>query len=338
MGRPRHGPVFTLMSRTRAAFKLALRYCKDHDEMMRANAHAKSLACKDYKGFWNGINKQNNANSTKHATVVNGCSDVDSICTMWRDHFEKLYNSVLDVHYKNLLFSRLAQCNSDDKGFQLTVYDIVDCVSRQKSGKAAGLDGIPMEAIIYGGHKLYVHLCFLFNIFLKVGYLPRSFMQAVIIPLVKSKSGDLSDVNNYRAITISTCLSKLFESVIATEVYTSDNCDKYQFGFKSHHSTGLCTHVFKQTVDYYVNRGSHVFASFIDFSKAFDSVNYWKLFNKLMDDKIDMQIVKILTYSYTRQEVCVRWLTALSSFFSLVTGHAKGVSCPHIYSIAIFVS
>ena len=72
-----------------------------------------------------------------------------------------------------------------------------------------------MEALIYGGHKLYVHLCLLFNMFLKTGYLPRAFMQAVVVPLVKCKTGNLADINNYRAIAISTALSKLFESVIA---------------------------------------------------------------------------------------------------------------------------
>ena len=54
-GRQRHGPVFMLMSRTRAAFKLALRHCRDHEEMLRANAYANSLASKDFKAFWNGI-------------------------------------------------------------------------------------------------------------------------------------------------------------------------------------------------------------------------------------------------------------------------------------------
>jgi len=75
-GRPRHGPVFMLMSLTRAAFKLALRYCRDHEEMLRANAYANGLASKDFRAFWNGINKQNNANSTKHATVVLLLTDV----------------------------------------------------------------------------------------------------------------------------------------------------------------------------------------------------------------------------------------------------------------------
>jgi len=34
----------------------------------------------------------------------------------------------------------------------------------------------------------------------------------------------------------------------------------------------LCTYTLKHTVDYYTSRGSHVFACFIDYSKAFDTV------------------------------------------------------------------
>ena len=56
-------------------------------------------------------------------------------------------------------------------------------------------------------------------------------MHSVIIPLVKDKSGDLSDVNNYRAIAVSTSMSKLFESIIAREVTSYAEADKYQFGF-----------------------------------------------------------------------------------------------------------
>ena len=61
-------------------------------------------------------------------------------------------------------------------------------------------------------------LCPLFNIFLKTGYLPKTLMQSVIVPLVKCKIGDMSDINDYRVIAISTVLSKLFESVTAKEV------------------------------------------------------------------------------------------------------------------------
>ena len=99
-------------------------------------------------------------------------------------------------------------------------------------------------------------------------------MQSVIIPLIKCKSGDLTDVNNYRVIAISTSMSKLFETVIAHHFAVDGDSDKYQYGFKKKHSTSLCTGVFKRTVKYYTSRGSHVFACFVNFTKAFDKMNY----------------------------------------------------------------
>jgi len=50
------------------------------------------------------------------------------------------------------------------------------------------------------------------------------------------------------------------------------------------HSTSLCAAIIKQSIEYYINRGSHVFVCFIDFSKAFD--NYWILFKQLLDDGV----------------------------------------------------
>jgi len=43
-------------------------------------------------------------------------------------------------------------------------------------------------------------------------------MHSIIIPLVKCKGGDLADVNNYRAITLSNSVTKLFESVISNKL------------------------------------------------------------------------------------------------------------------------
>ena len=155
-----------------------------------------------------------------------------------------------------------------------------------------------MEALIYGGHRVCVHLCLLFKLFITSGYLPVSLMHCVILPLVKNKGGDMSDLNNYRAIAVSSAVSTLFESVITCHFENKVEVDKYQFGFKPGHSTSLCTSLFKQTVDYYKN---HVFVCFVDFHKAFDSVNYWKLFNKLLDDNINSNIIKLLAFWYSNQ-------------------------------------
>ena len=68
-------------------------------------------------------------------------------------------------------------------------------------------------------------------------FLPDIFCQAVIIPLVKCKTGDLSDVNNYRAIAISTAVSKNLEHILLDFLQAGEVADDYQFGFKKHHST-----------------------------------------------------------------------------------------------------
>ena len=60
----------------------------------------------------------------------------------------------------------------------------------------------------------------------------------------------------------------------------------YQFGFKKGHSTGTCTSIVKRTIDNYLKRGSYVFTCFIDFSKAFDRVNFWKLFLQMLEEVV----------------------------------------------------
>ena len=81
--------------------------------------------------------------------------------------------------------------------------------------------------------------------------------------------------NNYRPIAIATIVSKLFESVIFYKceefLLTCDN----QFGFKPKHSTELCICTLKEFTDYYKQRSTTVFFTFLDASKAFDKINFW---------------------------------------------------------------
>ena len=80
----------------------------------------------------------------------------------------------------------------------------------------------------------------------------------------------------------------------------------------------------KQVTDYYTERGSHVFACFVIFSKAFDRVNYWKLFHVLLDDGVDKQIIRLLSYWYSDHEACVRWHNCTSTFFKTDNGTRQG--------------
>ena len=98
-------------------------------------------------------------------------------------------------------------------------------------------------------------------------------IETTIVPIVKNRSGNLSDSSNYRTIALATLVSKMFECVLlfscAEYLYTSDN----QFSFKSSHSTDLCIYTLKEFIDYYKTRGTTVYVTFLDVSKAFDRID-----------------------------------------------------------------
>ena len=87
-------------------------------------------------------------------------------------------------------------------------------------------------------------------------------------------------------------------------------------------------------INYYASHDSHVFLCFTDFTKAFDKVNYWKLFNMLLDDGISISLVYLLSYWYSSQEMSVKWNCVSSSgCFTIGNGTRQGgVQSPYLFS------
>jgi len=127
----------------------------------------------------------------------------------------------------------------------------------------------------------------------------------------------------------------IFYNFIASE----DEVDNFQFGFKKGHSTPDCTFMFKNTVDYYRRNGSHVFSCFIDFSKAFDSVNYWLQFYKLLDSCTSVAgslSVRLLAFWYSNQLMSVVWQGMTSSCFTISNGVRQGgILSPFLFRVYI---
>ena len=75
--------------------------------------------------------------------------------------------------------------------------------------------------------------------------------------------------------------------------------DVHQFGFNRRHSTGACTFVLKVLLTIMLKKGSHAFCCFVDFTKAFDYVDYWLLFSKLFESSSVVklrQCTRLLAY------------------------------------------
>ena len=213
----------------------------------------------------------------------------------------------------------------------------VEAVIRSLSpGKSGGLDGLTSEHLKYAGGRLRVLLSMWLTSILVHTYVPDDMIRVVLVPLLKSKSGLITDSNNYRPIALANIFSKLLEHVILSrcEVYltTSDN----QFGFKSKHSTDQCIFAFKEVVRYYIRHGSPVFACYLDASKAFDRVNHWTLFNKLVKRGVPSYLIKILVYWYRNQSFCVRWGNTYSDFFLISNGVRQGsILSPLLFNVYI---
>ena len=117
----------------------------------------------------------------------------------------------------------------------------------------------------------------LFNDILNNGQFPDIWTEGIIIPV--HKQGTRLDTNNYRGITLSSCLGKLFYHVVNDRIVKMLDSKNFikpeQTGFRKNCRTADHIFVVKTLVDKYVQNcknGSKLYACYIDIQKAFDTV------------------------------------------------------------------
>ena len=96
------------------------------------------------------------------------------------------------------------------------------------------------------------------------------------------KSGETKDLNNYRGITINSCLGKFFTLLLnsrLTNFLDSNNIIKpNQIGFRNSLSTAHRIFVLKTIIDSYSKDNKKLFVCFLDFKKAYDCLEEWPCF------------------------------------------------------------
>ena len=96
----------------------------------------------------------------------------------------------------------------------------------------------------------------------------------IIIPLLKDKSVDASSSSNYRDITVSSNISKLFEMCLLDLFGKYLTSSDLQFGFKKGFSCRDTIYALQSVVDFYTEHGSTTNLCLLDMSKAFGTVNH----------------------------------------------------------------
>ena len=159
----------------------------------------------------------------------------------------------------------------------------VERIIRALKHSSAGYDGIHAKVLKHIYRLIIEPLTHVLHLSISQGFFPNEMKLAKIIPLYKS--GDTIHIGNYRPVSVLPIFSKLLERLMYNRVFSFININnilyKYQFGFREKHSTNLALITLIDKIASAIDNGDMFLGVFLDFKKAFDTVNHNILLHKL---------------------------------------------------------
>ena len=162
------------------------------------------------------------------------------------------------------------------------------------------------------------------------GFTPTEWGRGIINPIPKSSTSDPRDPLSYRGITLAPAIYKLYCSILNERLSYWVNSNNVlvdeQNGFRKGRST--VDHICSLTslLETRLKRKRSTFAAFIDFKKAYDSVNRSILWGKLIAVGINGKILRAVESLYRSVSSCVRINGLTTEWFDVKTGLRQG--CP----------
>ena len=252
----------------------------------------------------------------------------DDRCASLRDeipHFTDTFYSRPEINHQGLL--------DDYFNFDELKYEI----RKLKSGKSVSLDLISNEMIKNLNGNLQLSILNLYNGCLRTGTYP--WLTSTMTPL--HKSGDKYNPDNYRAIALGSCLSKLYSNLLLSRIqkFRNLNCPDTpnQLGFTPNAQTSDHILTLKTLIDKYTaNRGTRLYTCFVDYRKAFDSVARDALLYKLAKLGIGGKIFQCLKSMYENSGTKIKLINKLSDHIILRNGVEQGHPLsPELFKIYI---
>ena len=337
-GSPRSGPIFEEKMRSNYQYKTVLRRAKNKSNHELSSRMSSDLTSKDDNAFWKRWN-QINGKAAAPSSMIDGYVDYDRISNAFSNTYSSVYkpsssNDRLKDKFHNA-FSAFESEHLDDfiSPYLFSWSDMTDAVFSLKVGKATST-AMKAEHIFLGSPELTCYFHLLFNGLLTHSYLPYEFLNGTISPILKDSNGDITASSNYRPVALGPIISQLFEYALYNKFKSHLVSDDLQYGFKKSHSTAHAIFVLKSCIDYYTSHGSKVFVSFLDCSKAFDTISHYGIFIKLIERKVPLCFLKLVMYLYLNMKSCCSWRGTKSEFFDVSSGTKQGgVISPRIFAI-----
>ena len=168
----------------------------------------------------------------------------------------------------------------------------------------------------------------LYNVVLDTGQIPESWCIGMIRPLYKGK-GDVKDPDNYRGITILSCLGKLFTSVINNRltdyIESVGIIGEEQAGFRQGYSTIDHMFVLNSILEIYLHKKKRVYCAFVDYKKAFDLIDRTSIWMKVISSNINGKLFTVIYNMYSNAKSCAKLSGGQSSdYFMCNIGVRQG--------------
>ena len=176
----------------------------------------------------------------------------------------------------------------------VTCAEIFRLTDRLNPRKSSGLNNISTKVLRDGLLALNNQFTHIINTSISKQTFPAEWKNAKVIPI--PKTGDLTQVSNYRPISLLPIPGKVLEKVVHTQLedYLEEGelINEHQFGFRKYRSTINAIHQLTNHININLNNRVPTVAVFIDFRKAFDCLQYPVLLTKLKDLNLDKDTVE----------------------------------------------
>ena len=291
------------------------------------------------KDFYAGIKAVYGPQSSGSSPVLNQegtalLSDRKDILDRWAQHSNNILNrpsSISDEAIESL--PQVDMNHSLDR--PPTTKEVEKAIKALSVGKAPGADAIPAEVFKAGGPGLVSKLTELFSSVWAAGAVPQDFKDASIVYIYKNK-GNRNSCDNYRGISLLSIAGKMLARLLLNRLL--DHIDyllpESQCGFRAGRGTADMVFAARQVQEKFQEQNREVFTTFVDLTKAFDTVSrsgLWKIMTKFgVPDKFSALVRSF----HEGMQASVSIDGDVSESFEVTNGVKQGcVLAPTLFSI-----